>query len=59
MIEDDSYSTYLGDGVYASTDGYQIWLAVTHSENKVVALEPSVLTRLNQYVEFLKETNNG
>jgi hypothetical protein len=25
----------------------------------VVALEPSVLTRLNQYVEFLKETNNG
>jgi hypothetical protein len=59
MIEDDSYSTYLGDGVYASTDGYQIWLAVNHSENKVVALEPSVLTRLNQYVEFLKETNNG
>jgi hypothetical protein len=33
---------YLGDGVYLSHDGYQLWLAVNHHENKVVALEPSV-----------------
>ena len=33
---------YLGDGVYLSDDGYQLWLAVNHHENKVVALEPSV-----------------
>jgi hypothetical protein len=26
---------YLGDGVYASFNGYQIWLAVNHHENKV------------------------
>ena len=28
---------YLGDGVYASFDGFQIWLAVNHHENKVSA----------------------
>ena len=40
---------YLGDGVYASFDGYQIWLAVNHHENKVVALEPSVIESLVEY----------
>ena len=40
---------YLGDGVYASFDGYQIWLAVNHHENKVVALEPSVIESLIKY----------
>ena len=58
MIEDDSYSTYLGDGVYASFDGYQIWLAVDHYENNVVALEPSVFANLCEYVKRLKERNS-
>lgn len=40
---------YLGDGVYASFDGYQIWLAANHHENKVVALEPSVFAALMAY----------
>jgi hypothetical protein len=53
----DDEATYLGDGVYASFDGYQIWLAVNHHENKVVALEPSVFARLCQYAEMLKEKN--
>ena len=30
---------YIGDGVYVSTDGYQIWLAVNNHENKVIALD--------------------
>jgi len=51
----DEHQAYLGDGVYASFDGYQIWLAVNHHENNVVALEPQVFTRLCQYVEMLKE----
>jgi hypothetical protein len=51
----EELETYLGDGVYASTDGYQIWLSVNHHQNKVIALEPSVLTRLFQYAEWLKE----
>jgi len=40
---------YLGDGVYASFDGYQIWLAVNHHENKQVALEPKVMEALLEY----------
>ena len=41
---------YLGDGVYASHDGYQVWLAVNDHTNKVVALEPAVMRALEQYV---------
>ena len=56
MNEDEKYqSTYLGDGVYASFDGYSVWLAVGHPENNVVALEPGVLAHLVQYIETLKE----
>jgi hypothetical protein len=41
---------YLGDGVYLSDDGYQLWLAVNHHENKVVALEPAVALSLVQAI---------
>ena len=51
----DEHSTYLGDGVYASFDGYQVWLAVNHHENKQVALEPRVFQNLCAYVKMLKE----
>lgn len=40
---------YLGDGVYASFDGYQIWLAVGDHRNKVIALEPGVMALLVNY----------
>lgn len=43
------FDAYLGDGVYASFDGYQIWLAANHPDNKVVALETSTFDRLVQY----------
>ena len=46
---------YLGDGVYASFDGYQIWLAVNHHDNKVVALDPDVFAKLCKYAEPMKE----
>lgn len=42
-------SAYLGDGVYASFDGYHIWLAVNHHENQVVALELGVMEELLEY----------
>lgn len=48
----DNHS-YLGDGVYASFDGYQIWLAANHHENRVVALEPAVLLQLIEYAQRL------
>jgi hypothetical protein len=53
----DEHQAYLGDGVYASFDGYSVWLAVNHHENNVVALEAKVLARLFEYVEKLKEKN--
>lgn len=41
---------YLGDAVYASFDGYHIWLHVgAHNNPPVVALEPDVLVALNLY----------
>jgi hypothetical protein len=44
---------YLGDGVYASFDGFQIWLAVNHHENKVVAIEPKVMETLLGYAQVV------
>lgn len=55
---------YLGDGVYASFDGYHIWLAVNHHTNKVVALEPEVFKSLVRYADDIskvisdEESNN-
>jgi len=40
---------YLGDGVYASFDGFQIWLAANDHNNKVIAIEPAVMTELIRY----------
>ena len=50
---------YLGDGVYASFDGFQIWLAANHHENVVIALEPSVFDALIAYRERLIEKYVG
>jgi hypothetical protein len=51
MTTPDQKDAYLGDGVYASFDGWQIWLAVNHHENKQVAIEPTVLMMLLAYAE--------
>lgn len=38
---------YLGDGVYAHFDGYQIWLRVHRDgRNEQIALEPTVFDAL-------------
>ena len=52
------YLTYLGDGLYASFDGYQIVLmANSHTEpTDTVYLEPEVLENFLEYVRKLKET---
>ena len=48
---------YLGDGVYASFDGYQIWLRTTREDgiDHMIALEPEVLRALKEYVNRLNE----
>lgn len=51
MPEGYEKEEYLGDGVYASFDGYQIWLAANHHTNKVIALEPAVFSSLVDYAK--------
>ena len=46
---------YLGDGVYASFDGYQIWLAANHHENKVIAIDNDVMKALIKYHEMIRQ----
>lgn len=47
--------TYLGDGVYASFDGYQIWLRVERDgRHERIALEPETYASLVDYVANLR-----
>ena len=48
-------SRHLGDGVYASFDGYQINLAVNHHNNHVVSLDPEVFGALLKFSDEIKE----
>ena len=43
--------TYLGDGVYASFDGFQVWVWTSNGlrESERIALEPGVLEALNRF----------
>lgn len=42
---------YLGDGVYAGHDGYQLWLYTDngYGPTNKIALEPNVLKNMNEY----------
>ena len=47
--------TYLGDGIYASFDGWYIMLrALRDDGNYWVALEPQVLSAFIDYVDKIK-----
>ena len=50
----DKLYKYLGDGVYASFDGYAVVLAVGNHENDVIALDPYVIRALFRYVDRVK-----
>ena len=51
----DTLGEYLGDGVYASFDGYQIWLKVEREGRfESIALEPLVFRRLLAYAERME-----
>lgn len=57
MYDDVQDQIYLGDGVYAHHDGYQIWL--TTQEGMEIALEPEVLCALDQYRTMLVNRANA
>lgn len=55
-MTDETKMDYLGDGVYASFDGYQIWLHVNdHRAEPCVALETSVLAALNRFADRINK----
>jgi hypothetical protein len=54
-----SKDKYLGDGVYASFDGFQIWLAANDHRNKVIALESKVMNNLINYFEEIKRAGKN
>jgi hypothetical protein len=41
--------TYIGDGVYASFDGFYIWIWTDNSQR--IALEPKVLSSLSRFAQ--------
>jgi len=47
---------YLGDAVYISNDGYQLWLHLnSHASAQLIALDASVFEQLKKYGdEFFK-----
>jgi hypothetical protein len=52
--------TYLGDGLYASFDGWQVILrAPREGADHVVALEPEVMTAFHHYLEDLDRKYPG
>jgi hypothetical protein len=54
-MEDLSKETYIGDGVYASFDGHQIWLRTGDGNNQRIALESETFANLLAYKKRLLE----
>lgn len=48
--------TLVGDGVYASFDGYQIWLRTAVGNNRI-ALQPVVFNALVKYIDLQEAIN--
>ena len=48
------HAEYLGDAVYASFDGYHIWLTTGDGNDQRIALEPSVFNALIRYEAALR-----
>lgn len=62
MTETQTHDEYLGDGVYASTDGYHIWLDLRAQPPVTpitrIGLEPGVFARLADYERRLRQMYN-
>ena len=47
---------YIGDGVYASFDGYQVWLETERDgRGHSIAIEASVYYDLGRYWDYVRE----
>jgi len=51
----DEEATYLGDGVYATNDGYQIYLDLRCQDDTTkIALDPQVVKALLSYIKKVR-----
>lgn len=52
ITQQNTNHEHIGDGVYASFDGYQIWLDLrAQDDTTAIALEPSVMQHLVRYAK--------
>lgn len=49
-----NHAQYIGDAVYASFDGFAIWLTTGDGNDQRIALEPAVFDALIRYEEWLR-----
>lgn len=55
MTDEKIQPAHLGDGAYASFDGYHLNLAANHHLNHVISLEPAVLAELIRYARLVNQ----
>ena len=53
IIDELAKQVYLGDGVYAHHDGYQVWLIALGGNH--IALEPGVMQALENYYRDVRK----
>lgn len=46
---EEGKEVYIGDGVYVTHDGYQLWLRTGDGNNQRIALEPACVQALVAY----------
>lgn len=53
MTDEMQREAYIGDGVYATFDGWQVWIYTSNGvdKSKAIALEPAVLEALNKFAD--------
>lgn len=56
MPKEPTRERYLGDAVYASTDGFCIWLRTGDGNNQRIALEPAVYRALTEFAKTIWTT---
>ena len=58
MSAEENEETYLGDEVYASFDGHQIWLQTEEGGSQRIAITPLTFLKLVEFRLNIVETQN-
>lgn len=54
-LEKLNKGVYLGDAVYASFDGYHVWLRTGDGNNQRIALDPEVMMRTREFISWVED----